>query len=68
MTGFQPHKEVHACKFCYIIAMKESYTKMYLESWQEANYARIQSNETYCVVGSLMNIVKIRARLQYMGE
>ena len=41
---------------------------MYLESWQEANYARIQSNETYCVVGGLMNIVKMKARLQYMGE
>ena len=50
------------------MAMKESYTKMYLESWDEPNYNRIQTNEKYCVVGSLMNIVKIKARLQYMGE
>ena len=68
VTGFQPHTEIHACKFCYILWMKESYTKMYLESWEEPNYNRIQTNEKYCVVGSLMNIVKIKARLQYMGE
>ena len=26
------------------------------------------SQMKHCVVGSLMNIVKIKARLQYMGE
>ena len=68
VTGFQPHREVHACKFCYVLAMKDKYKEMYLESWNEANYAKIQTNEKYCVVGSLMNLVKIKARLQYIGE
>lgn len=68
VTGFQPHREVHACKFCYVLAMKKQYKEMYLESWNEANYAKIQTNEKYCVVGSLMNLVKIKARLQYIGE
>ena len=68
VTGFQPHREDHACKFCYVLAMKKQYKEMYLESWNEANYAKIQTNEKYCVVGSLMNLVKIKARLQYIGE
>ena len=62
------HKIVYACLFCYVNHMRKSYTKMYLESWQDAHYERIQTNEKYCVIGGLMNLQKIQARMQYIGE
>jgi hypothetical protein len=48
--------------------MRKSYTTMYLESWRDANYERIQINEKYCVIGGLVNLQKIQARIQYIGE
>ena len=48
--------------------MQEVYTKMYLESWDDTNYARITTNEKWSTIGGLMNLVKLRARLKYIGE
>ncbi len=67
-TTYQPTTEIHACKFCYIMWMQKQYTKMYLESWEESNYTRITTNEKWSTVGGLMNLVKLRARLKYIGE
>ena len=62
------HRVVYACLFCYVRNMRKSYTTMYLESWRDANYEKIQTNEKYCVIGGLMNLQKIQARIQYIGE
>jgi hypothetical protein len=62
------HRVVYACLFCYVRNMRKSYTTMYLESWRDANYERIQINEKYCVIGGLVNLQKIQARIQYIGE
>ena len=61
-------KIVYGCKFCYIRWQKTQYTKVYKDSWNEHNYEKISANEKYCAVGGLMNIVKIKARIQYIGE
>ncbi len=62
------YKVVYACLSCYVKHMRVSYTTMYLESWRDANYERIQINEKYCVIGGLVNLQKIQARMQYIGE
>ena len=59
---------IYACKFCHVKTMREQYAKMYLECWEESNYTRIAVNEEYCAVGGLINLVKIKARVQYIGE
>ena len=59
---------IYACKFCHIVCMQKQYTEMYLECWREENYSRIATNEKYSAVGGLMNLVKLRARLKYIGE
>jgi len=48
--------------------MRKAYVKMYLESWDENNYLKIATNEEYCTVGGLMNLVKIQTRLKYIGD
>jgi hypothetical protein len=67
-TKQKNYTSIHACRYCYVKHMRKQYAKMYLECWGESNYTRITVNEQYCAIGGLMNLQKMQARMQYIGE
>jgi hypothetical protein len=67
-TKQKNYTSIYACRYCYVQHMRKVYVEMYLESWDEHNYLKITTNEKYCTVGGLMNLVKIQTRLKYIGD